>query len=330
MPTSDTLTIKELKDIVTLDVFREIMFYAHLRRDTNSKISTLYGKSFRCLESKKEICDLCYRSELEGETKENDVAIALFLLFVYSCGLCPNGVMECIQRNEKKIADIARQRMKMYNFELEKNCFQTLVENFRMQWKVNNEPTGTKPVGELSEDAVELLDILSGAIKNYEGAIKTQLEKYNAVKAEIESLRTENAMLRKEVEAAKVENWQLRDSMATKGRMQRYNITEAFCEISIRYMNANKNKSQSAREKKKETLVDIMSQLKLKLPEDIQRHLNNFDDEEHPKTIINNFGASTQIVHPEKIDIGSYSFYQGSQNVGTITNQTNVDKNGRR
>lgn len=78
-----------------------------------------------------------------------------------------------------------------------------------------------------------------------------------------------------------------------------------FCDFAVRYMNSNRNKSVSKRKTVRDSIMDIMTQLKLSLPREVQEKLNEFDDE---NTI------------PQKVE---YNFYASVTNNGTLTGNVN-------
>lgn len=147
---------------------------------------------------------------------------------------------------------------------------------------------------------VEQLDFLAEKIHpclaigdRYHTDVKTVVENFLELKNkeeefyEIDKLKAENASLK-----AKLKD--------TEKRGKDY----YFCDFVVRYMNSNRNKNVETRHLVRTSIMDMMTHLKLHLPEEIQKSLNEFDDEEKtPLKISNNFFSKVDQVNIDSSNI---------------------------
>lgn len=115
---------------------------------------------------------------------------------------------------------------------------------------------------------------------------------YMALKETIKNLKSELSEARRERYEA---NMKLREAEAKVAEYEKSKseekivdheevVVSVFCEIAQRYMESTKRKRTDQRTLVKNSLHDIMSQLKMfgRIPNDLQKCINNFDDETTP------------------------------------------------
>lgn len=165
---------------------------------------------------------------------------------------------------------------------------------------LKNKPANKEHRFNTVDDAVKIIqEALSALKKLHEDDKQAHDKALNFKEGEKAELQHEIETLKRdyEVMATKYDNLAKRYSKLEQTVAERPDtVTRAFCDIAERYMKANARKSQKQREKVSNALKDIMVVLKINLPEDMHKKINDFDNY-HPassgKTVNNISGNLT-------------------------------------
>lgn len=144
----------------------------------------------------------------------------------------------------------------------------------------------------------DIANLRNAELEGYKRKQEECIEKLKSCESMVTTLNKAYQDLKTEYAAVMAENMKLKETVGKKST----DVTEAFCNIADRYMKANDRKSQQQREKVSNALKDIVSQLKLRLPEDMLKRINDFDNyrevaskkvENHISGEIINYGTLT-------------------------------------
>lgn len=151
----------------------------------------------------------------------------------------------------------------------------------------------------------DIVNLRNAELEEHKSKQEEYIEKLKSYELMVTTLKQECQGLKAQYGNAIADNKKLKEAVGKRST----DVTEAFCNIADRYMKANERKSQQQREKVSNALKDIVSQLKLRLPEDILKHINDFDNyrevaskkvENHISGEIINYGTLTGDMRQDK------------------------------
>ena len=128
-------------------------------------------------------------------------------------------------------------------------------------------------------------------------------------KQQLEEARKREKKLRAELDRQSVEaknrereinNQWKKDLKELQKQMSGDNITQVFCHIATSYMKRNEKKSQGKREAIKTCLLEIASQLRIQLPDDVNEAISNFDDENPQTTVVYKIGSYNPTIYKDQ------------------------------
>lgn len=279
-----------------VDVFIKIIKYAIPKDFSKSTIATYYRMCFARLNKEDFIKDHIYDMDRKSRSRDisnTEVIYTLLLVFIYNSKAYSDKLQKVLSSYYVELTNYASEFIPNYDVRCN---FYDFAKEFGMSLREGRTLNVNSTHRDINTQLDELTKYLSdkmkelcvSAVKSYEDKIK-ELERENKsfrdnkvkIEAEKASMKCDiqkmNARCRSlESQVAKLQ------SEPKKKEDKELDITGAYCEIAVRYMNANRNKSQSAREKKKDVLNDIMNQLKLNPSEEIRKRINDFDDVQRP------------------------------------------------
>ena len=97
-----------------------------------------------------------------------------------------------------------------------------------------------------------------------------------------------------------INNQWKKDLKELQKQMSGDNITQVFCHIATSYMKRNEKKSQGKREAIKTCLLEIASQLRIQLPDDVNEAISNFDDENPQTTVVYKIGNYNPTIYKDQ------------------------------